>query len=118
MARKATRIPSSPYAFTFTVAIVSLDRLRSVRVPARMRSVLNAVAVMVDGGACSVFVPHRPLSILLAIAIVALEHPYAARSIGDEDAVLDRLAVKDFLAPHLFAFRRSCAHQGRTWRTR
>src|SRR5713101_5835680 len=117
MAREAAGIPSSPYAFAFAVAIGPLDRLRAVRVPARMRSVLNTIVVIVDGGTRSVLVPHRPLSILLAIAVVALEHLSAAGPVSDEGAVLDRFAVDDFLAPDLFAFRWGCAHQGRAGRT-
>src|SRR5260370_32441518 len=91
-AREAAGSPSSPYAFAFAVAIVPLDRLGAVRVPARMRSVLNTALVMVDRGTRSALVPHRPLTILLAIPVVALEHLFAARPLSEENAVLDRFA--------------------------
>src|ERR1700758_2731007 len=88
-----------PHALAFAVAVLTLDRLGAIAIPARMYPVLHAVSVMVDGGALAVGVPHRPFARLFAVVVVALDHPGTVRVVDDECAVLDRHAADLLFAP-------------------
>src|SRR5438876_10887086 len=74
----AARIPSLPDTDTPSRVIIALDRFVAVRVPARMRTVLYAAAIMIDRRSLAILIPGRPFTFLRAVAIIALDQFTAA----------------------------------------